>query len=184
MRNGPVLLLSGPPAWLPLLLACVAFHSKQWKGSFLSKQWKLIKSLTNIFNQALICRYKYEYFWNTIVWQGWICWALRAWHWTKVGPTKEIALLERMKSCCVLHWHWPCMDFVKFELRRSWRPAPESPVSKSQNLLWEVPPLISAAHMECWQLCLLCHNLGSAVSHGAVCEAERTWRRNFSTCSP
>ena len=78
--------------------------------------------------------------------------------------------------------------FFKFELLcRSWRPGPESPVSKScwlrsQNLLWEVPLLISAAHKECWQLCLLCHSLGSAVSHGAVFEAERTWKRNFLTC--
>ena len=52
-----------------------------------------------------------------------------------VQQTKEIALLERMKSCCVCR---PCigigpvcMDFVKFELCRSWRPGSESPVSES-----------------------------------------------------
>ena len=43
--------------------------------------------------------------------------------------TRKNEILLRLQT---LHWHWPCRDFVKFELRRSWRPGSESPVSESQ----------------------------------------------------
>ena len=132
MRNGPIFLLSGP-AWLPLLLACVAFHSKQRKRSILSKQWKLMKSLTNIFKhwsagtsmsifEIQLCgkdEYAEHYEHGT---------EPRLVQQKRSRYSKEWNLL-RLQT---LHWHWPCMDFVKFELHRSLRPGAGSPVSKSQ----------------------------------------------------